>query len=142
MSVELKIKSKHLALEPAIIRHEERKLGRQIGWYARQGVKCYLKNDERSREMERLMHKSVSLQTHRIDDVATEARATYLARAYLAGTPYLRVEQKRWPDYEYYFVFKVLPRTLAMVRKYGSTPETRDTTMDQIVAWTQVLPNS
>ena len=33
MSVELKIKSKHLALEPAIIRHEENKLLKQMKWY-------------------------------------------------------------------------------------------------------------
>lgn len=32
MSVELKIKAKHLALEPAIIRREERKLKNQFHW--------------------------------------------------------------------------------------------------------------
>ena len=33
MSVELKIKSKHLSFEPAIIKHEERKLRKQIEWH-------------------------------------------------------------------------------------------------------------
>ena len=56
--VKLKIKVKHLATEPAIIRHEEKKL------------KGFSRAD---------------LQYHRIWDVRNEARATQLAIAFMKG---------------------------------------------------------
>lgn len=106
MSVELKIKSKHLALEPAIIRKEEKKLLKQI-----RSNKC---NDtlEAFRKFE-------SLSIHRKWNVRNESRATHLARAFLSGRPYSEVEQKRKPENEYKFKMYIIPRIVKMVSKYG-----------------------
>jgi hypothetical protein len=89
--IKLKIKAKHLAAEPAIIRHEERKL------------KGLEKKD---------------LQDHRKWDVRNEARATQLAIAFLKGKDYKRIEPKlRDPfDWRHSVVQK---RVIAMVKKYG-----------------------
>ena len=113
MSIELKIKSKHLALEPAIIRKEEQKLLKQIK-YTKQ---FHQVNDDFSDLIYPLHAKYTSLSSHRKWDVRNEARATYLARAFLHGQSYKDVECKRHDDY----VFKtyIIPRIFAMVAKYG-----------------------
>lgn len=110
MSVELKIKAKHLALEPSIIRKEEKKLLKQIKWW-----KAQLPNDED--KIYSLHSKRVSLSNHRKWDVRNEARATQLARAFLKQVPYRTVEQKSRHDYN--FRVYILPRVFAMVAKYG-----------------------
>lgn len=107
MSIELKIKSKHLAHEPAIIRHEEKKILKQI----RSGY-C---NDTAA-----ALRKYGSLYNHRKWNVRNESRATELARAYIAGKPYASVEQKRKPENEYKFKSRIIPRVAAMVQKYGT----------------------
>lgn len=107
MSVELKIKAKHLALEPAIIRKEEKKLwdkfrksGEERPWDCKHGLKATL------------------LQSHRKNKVRLEARATHLARAFIKGMPYEVVEQnKPLAEYSYERGF-VLGRIKAMVKKY------------------------
>lgn len=108
MSVELKIKAKHLALEPAIIRKEEQKILKQI-----RSSKC---NDtaEAYRKFE-------SLHNHRVWNVRNEARATHLARAYIEGKPYSSVE-KSIHDRSVLRCY-ILPRVIAMVAKYGKPEE-------------------
>lgn len=107
MSIELKIKSKHLALEPAIIRREENKILKRI----RSG-RC---NDTASAQL-----KYESLHNHRKWNVRNEARATELARAYLANKPYKSVEADRKDETK--FIVYIVPRVVSMVNKYGTTP--------------------
>jgi hypothetical protein len=108
MSVELKIKSKHLSLEAGVIRFEERKIRKQLEWHR-----------ERQTNDAKLDATWTSLNIHRRWDVRNENRATYLARAYLAGVPYASVEQKRKEENEYKFKTYILPRVVSMVEKYG-----------------------
>lgn len=122
MSLELKIKSKHLGEEAKIIRFEENKLLRQIK---------YLHDHQRDALATEKYLKWYSLNTHRRQDVRVENRATFLARAFLAKKPYEFVEQKRSPEMEYDFQFRVIPRIVAMVNKYGKTPAT----VDELKKW-------
>lgn len=107
MSVFLKIKAKHLATEPAIIKHELKKVsGNSTLFY--------------------------QLYTHKQTVLKPEARATELARAFLAGKPYEVVEAgKRKPEKEYDFQRRVLPRTLKLVQKYGN----KSITLDDLKDW-------
>ena len=102
--VELKIKQKHLALEPHIIKHEERKLKSQIKYTRGTDANVICKLNE--------------LVRHRKFTVRIESRATELARAYLEGKPYSYVEKNRKDDgtYQQY----VVPRVVSMVQKYGT----------------------
>lgn len=118
MSIELKIKTKHLSLEPAIIRHEERKLLKQIK---------YIKNRQGYEAAEKLVSKWHSLATHRKKDVRNEARATHLARAYLDGKSYASVEKKCLRGDILKTV--IVPRIVSMVMKYG--PNTYFKTWDK-----------
>ena len=124
MTVELKIKAKHLALEPQIIRVEEEKLKKRM--------KHHRSDDKMSSiELEWKLH---SLTNHRKINVRNEARATHLARAYLAGKAYSRCEKNL--KNPYYFTLYIMPRILAMVTRYG-TSEQRKATKDTIVEWTK-----
>lgn len=110
MSIELKIKSKHLSEEARIIRFEERKLKRQAQ---------YLQKNQSHDATHEVVKKFYSLHHHRKWDVRNENRATYLARAYISGVPYETVEQKRHDD----DMFKVyiFPRVCAMVANYDQS---------------------
>jgi hypothetical protein len=108
MCVELKIKSKHLSEEAKIIRFEEEKLRH--------------KNRD----------KFFSLREHRKLDVRNENRATFLARAFLAGKAYKTVERKVHDLPKLYY--SILPRVLAMVNKYGTARLTKQ----DIVDWFEV----
>lgn len=108
MSIELKIKAKHLALEPAIIRKEEQKLKKQIRWMK-----------EHQQPTEDIERKRNSLYLHRVKNVRDEARATHLARAYIAGKSYMSVE-KTCKDFEK--VLSLSGRITSMVSKYGNDP--------------------
>ena len=121
MCIELKIKSKHLALEPHVIRHEERKLKKQIKYTHGTDANLIIKLD--------------SLVAHRRWNVRNEARATELARAYLAGKPYSAVEKKRNDDF--LFRMYIVPRIVAMVTKYGRGPQ-RQATKETIVEWAKI----
>ena len=55
---------------------------------------------------------------HRIQDVRTEARATNLARAFLAGKNYKTVENSRKFEKEWEFK-RVKKRLYNIIRKYG-----------------------
>lgn len=121
MSVELKIKSKHLALEAAVIRFEERKLKSQIKWLK-----------ARQQPLTGLDSTLNSLAAHRRWDVGNENRATFLARAYIAGKPYLTVENKvkdRVVLYSY-----IVPRVVSMLKKYHKFSITSDDVREWINA--------
>lgn len=119
MSIELKIKAKHLALEPAIIRKEEKKILKRI----RSG---------RCNDTAEAFRKYESLHNHRKWNVRNESRATHLARAYIAGMTYSTVEKKRHNEYN--FNRYIVPRILAMVQKYGD----RSITEKQVLDWSKL----
>ncbi len=121
MCIELKIKAKHLALEPSIIRKEERKLKKQIK---------YTNGTDQN-----LIWKFESLISHRRWNVRNESRATELARAYLAGKPYTFVEKKRKD--EMMFQLYIVPRIVVMVTKYGKGDQRR-ITADEIREWSKL----
>lgn len=124
MSVELKIKSKHLALEPAIIRKEEQKFTKQIKWYKQKhqlspSVSVWESEMHKNHpELQKLHSRRWNLEHHRKTVVRFEARATYLARAYIAGTPYESVEKKVYDKLTFENI--ILPRVYSMVAKYGT----------------------
>lgn len=118
MCMELKIKSKHLALEPQVIRHEEEKLKGQIKYLGRN------EDDVSYRSRIFLQQKLDSLASHRRWNVRNETRATELARAYLKGTPY-RVVEKRAQCNDVMFKLYIVPRIVAMVTKYGKGDQRR-----------------
>lgn len=120
MSIELKIKSKHLSEEARIIRFEENKLKKQAQW-----LRDHQMNDVS-------VHKDfLNLKQHRRWDVRNENRATFLARAYLEGKSYREVESKRKTENEYTFTAFVIPRVLTMVNKYGNVQVTKE----EILEW-------
>ena len=115
MSIELKIKSKHLATEPAIIRHEERKLRNQMRWFKQH---YQLGTDPMSDpEYRNLWKQNFSLAEHRKWNVRNESRATFLARAFLSGKRYSTVEK----NVHQFSILRahVVPRIVDMVMKYG-----------------------
>lgn len=105
MSIELKIKSKHLGLEAKVIKFEEAKLKKQLRWHS----KVQSPN-------QKLEWKLNSITEHRKWNVRNENRATFLARAFIAGVPYKTVEHKV-KDQAKLTVY-ILPRVLSMVQKY------------------------
>lgn len=108
MSIELKVKSKHLSEEAKIIRFEERK--------------------------QKAKNKAVfwSLRNHRKWDVRNENRATFLARAYLAGKTYKSVEPKVHSFYK--LEAFIVPRVLTMVNKYGTEKLNKEDIMKWVAA--------
>lgn len=108
MSIALKIKSKSLAEEAIIIRREERKLLSQAKH-----------KRERQENTSDITKEYRSLHLHRKVDVRNESRATYLARAFIAGTPYSKIESSRKPTNEYTFQTFIIPRIVTMANKYG-----------------------
>lgn len=108
--IELKIKAKHLALEPAIIKKEERKLLKFAN--------SMYKDDPQFKLKQSAGWKAASLHSHRIMKVRIEVRGTQLARAFLAGKPYSSVEHKRKPEREYEFECAV-KRAKSIAKNYG-----------------------
>ena len=124
MTVELKIKAKHLALEPAIIRKEEQAALKEARW-------CRANN-----RLPNAAHaRYISLNNHRRWNVRNEARATELARAYLAGKEYKTVEQKRKPENESKFQRYIVPRIAVMAMKYGKASKVTD---QEIIDWAKL----
>jgi hypothetical protein len=121
MCIELKIKSKHLALEPQIIKHEERKLKKQIR--------------SNKGDLQELLRKYESLVNHRKYIVRNESRATQLARAYISGRQYTSIERKRHDNSS--FLMYIVPRIHAMVTRYG-TGEQRKITKEDIIEWSKL----
>jgi hypothetical protein len=122
MSIELKIKSKHLGEESKIIRFEERKLQRQLSWYRARGG-----NDGQTKVQDNFF----SIRNHRRWDVRNENRATFLARAFIDNKPYRSVEAKRKSDG--LFRFYIVPRIVDMVNRYGA----RKITKEEILKWSE-----
>ena len=123
MCIELKIKAKHLALEPQIIRDEEKKLKKRMKYH---------RSDDSVSSIS-LGWKLNSLIHHRRWNVRNEARATHLARAFIAGKEYSFAE-KRSKENDDMFSLYIVPRILAMVTKYGDK-EQRKATRDTITQW-------
>jgi hypothetical protein len=109
MSLELKIKAKHLGLEAGVIRHEERKLKKQIVWANQR---------QKTDQAFSISLALASISNHRKIVVRNECRATQLARAVIAGVPYETVERKRRVNTDSVFRSRILPRVAAMVAKY------------------------
>ena len=130
MSIELKIKSKSLAVEAKIIRHEENKLLNQIKY---KGI------EDNEEGYWNTCWKYSSIRHHRIIEVRNEARATILARAYLKGMPYKAVESKRNENKECDFKTKIVPRVVDMVKKYCYTVKNghklRNTSKEDVMKW-------
>ena len=118
MSIELKIKSKHLGLEAKVIKFEEAKLKKQLRWMR--------KHQE---SIQKLEWKLASITEHRKWNVRNENRSTFLARALIAGVPYKAVEHKVKDNVK--LKVYVLPRVLSMVQKYHN----RKLEMEDILAW-------
>lgn len=116
MSLELKIKSKHLSEEARIIRFEEHKLLKQHQWSINK-YRAAGNNDIYPRWHDKAFMSYCSVNRHRRWDVRNENRATFLARAYLAGKDYKTVEQK-CNDMSVLSCY-ILPRICEMVNKYG-----------------------
>ena len=128
MTVQLKIKSKHLATEPSIIKHEEKKLKKQRKHLVQ--MESYDPNTLRN-----INYKLESLISHRRSDVRNESRATFLARAYIKGMPYNKVEDV-FHSHKLLSAYngKIIKRAADMVCKYGPL-NMRNTTNGAIVAW-------
>lgn len=122
MSIELKIKSKHLGLEAKVIKFEEEKLKRQIRWFCNKLMPVDTK----------LVWKLNSLTNHRKWDVRNENRATFLARAFIAGVPYKTVEHK-CKDVILRTMY-IMPRVLSMVTKYHNRKITEQDLHDWVHA--------
>jgi hypothetical protein len=118
MSIELKIKSKHLGEEARIIRFEELKLRKQVRWI-RLKHKATGANEPLNVSSALAETQRERLRKHRVQDVRRENRATFLARAYIARCSYKSVEKKRKPEREFEFQIFVLPRVVNMVAKYN-----------------------
>jgi hypothetical protein len=124
MSIELKIKSKHLALEAQVIRFEERKLKKQI------------RHNLGKESLPELVAKLQSISLHRKWNVRNENRATFLARAFIEGKQYNQVEQKRRPEFELSFQVSIIPRVVTLVQRYGKRG--MNVTRDTIVLWSKL----
>lgn len=136
MCVQLKIKSKHLSLEAKVIRHEERKLQKQLQWHMNKnpGKRVW----ELPMNVWKLSHTLSSVTEHRKKDVRNENRATFLARAYLAGKTYNYVESaKRKQEKEYMFEHSILPRVVTMVNKYKPR-KSPEVTLDILKEWCKI----
>jgi len=128
--IKLKIKIKHLALEPALIRIEERKLLKQAAWRREHQTEENQYTHEKYWDYE-------TLRNHRIYDVRREARATQLAYAFLRGKKYEDIEQKRESNYwTVYFNNKMRKRIIDIVYKYQVTTWVdKEVIEEQINSW-------
>ena len=109
MSIELKIKAKSLAAEARFIRKEEQKLK---GHYHRGMAAGY--TEEAPKHL------------YTLRDVREEARQTHLARAFLKGTPYRKVETnrhaeiaRRYAKHKNATIPYSFEKTAKMLRLYG-----------------------
>lgn len=126
MSIKLKIKAKSLAEEAKIIRKEERKLKGQISWLK---IQQEFANSRKDRE-DKLYSDYFDLHQHRTWDVRNEARATHLARGYLAGRKYSELEFQSDLSFVNWYIS---PKAVTMIKKYGDP----DFTRDQFKEWTE-----
>lgn len=85
MSIELKIKSKHLASEAKIIRKEEQRLNNII-------INSIKRGENNEKKIEDLRRMQCSIADHRKSVVRDVRRSTHLAYNYLRGNSYKSVE--------------------------------------------------
>lgn len=100
MSIELKIKSKTLAAEATFIRREEQ-IAKKNG----------------NRKLNRELHE------HRILQVRRAARSAHLARGFIRGSPYHRIESKCYEAPK-------RPEVLRLLERYGR-PEFKNSTREE-----------
>lgn len=123
-SIELKVKSKSLAEEAKIIKKEEHKAVTSAVW-----ERDHLGNQEQT-----FWDKFKNLAHHRIYKVGIEARATFLARAYISGKKYEEVENAgRKVDKAKHFEDIILPKIVYMVNRYD--PYTSGVDINTIREW-------
>jgi len=137
MSIELKIKSKHLAEESRIIRFEEKKLKSQVRYQIQEHYKTG-SNEPFKIYLSKEDSKRTSLHMHRIFDVRREARATLLARAFIEGKSYQQVEGKRKEEKEWEFQCVVMPRVVKMVQKYHDRKTMPEDVKETLKEWANV----
>jgi hypothetical protein len=107
----LKVKHKSLADEAKVIRKEENKLYRSTKW---------LRTRQEMEAADELRNARMELRDHRKAVVGFEARATYLALAYLKGKPMEYVEKnfKGRGNAFYYHWADLMNRVAQIVAKY------------------------
>lgn len=106
----LKVKHKSLADEAKIIRKEENKLFRQTVW---------LRDHQQLEAAEETLDARMELRDHRKVIVGFEARATYIALAYLKGKPFEYVEKNHKGRVPFYYSWNsLLDRVSQIVAKY------------------------
>ena len=133
----LKIKAKTNMAEARYIRKEERKVLRHQRW---------LQNFEDTEDARQQAYDRFwGLHSHRTNELRKEARATYLAYAYLRGTPYSEVENTADP--QSWFIGKTgnnelivhphlqstMTRVAKMASKFGTEPVSSETISNWIL---------
>ena len=131
--IKLKIKIKHLALEPAIIRKEERKILKQSRWH--RANKAYGNNENTANEL--ITYDYTSLSSHRKNELRNEARASQLAYAFLRNVPYEVVEKKREEPDKYWRWYhpNIRDRAIKIANKYSPRREDIETTTEKFKTW-------
>lgn len=109
MSIELKVKSYSLAEESKYIRKQENKSKQQVRW-----------NEARQKDSSKARRTFWSLRNHRVEDIRPEARATFLARAYIKGAKRSTVEKNPTA------CSHVKRRAMKMIKKYNDRGLTID----------------
>lgn len=137
MNLELKIKASSLAAEARIIRNLANSLRRRQGRALGHHFELEASNPEWSAEAaeraKTLRSERLNITEHRRFVVRPEARATHLARAFLGGMPYKRVETKVWtqPDWA---------KVVRMVEKYKPVPDQDNRPVfDRIKEWRETV---
>ena len=120
MSVELKVKVKSLAEEARIIRREEIKAKKSKRWHAERQDPISAMKYSHARER---------LYEHRIDVVRFECRCAELARAFIKGTPYRKVERSTHDGP--YQRGRIQGRVQKLLNKYHS----KDVTPSMVEQW-------
>ena len=136
MNIELKVKSCSLAAEARIIRNLANSLRKRqakiLGDAQRLSYLSDPTSRDRSMELENygasLRLQRLNITDHRRTVVRNEASATHLARAFIGGMPYKRVEAKCWtqPDWT---------KVLGMVKKYMVPDQDNRPIWDRIKEW-------
>lgn len=118
MTIELKVKTKHLSEEAKIIKFEERKqlkaAVKHLNYLAKTGT------EPTSLDIYKAYSMYHNLQSHRTNDVRNEVRATFLARAFLDGKPYKTVEHNCKDLIK--LNSKIMPRAIKIIKKYSKKP--------------------
>jgi hypothetical protein len=114
----LKLKIKHLALEPGLIRFE----------HERRRKRAAKRGKEYSKWLEVRTHE------HKIKKIRPEARAAQLAYAFIRGKSYAQTEAKASPS------VAQLTRAAEITLKYGDLPEgtTKHAAYKMLAAWVDV----